>query len=291
MSAAGSLAASGIGQRIAALPLRHATVEGGVISWREAGQGEPLVLLHGISSGSASWLQQLEHLSQSFRVMAWDAPGYGESAPLPVADPRAEDYALVLHRMLSSQCGPMHLVGHSLGALVAAAYARAYPERLLSLSLLNPAVGYGSQAPEVREAKLNGRLEQVRRLGPEGLAEERAPALVSARASPAALEILRWNARRLTVGGYEQAARMLASGDLLRDLADIALPVMVLTGTADDITPPGSADEAARAGRAVSRISLDGVGHASYVEDPQGVDAALAAFIREHGTDAVEQVK
>jgi pimeloyl-ACP methyl ester carboxylesterase len=279
-----------LSQRIAAFPVRRLDAGGNVICWREAGRGVPLVLLHGISSGSASWVQQLEHLTRQFRVVAWDAPGYGGSTPLPSSDPAAMDYARSLHNLLVRLNEPVHLVGHSLGALMAAAYARAHPQTLLTLSLLNPALGYGSQPPEVRAAKLAGRLEQMRRLGPEGLAEERAPALVSRQAPTLALEILRWSARRLTVSGYEQAAHMLASGDLLRDLANIRLPVMVLTGSADDVTPPGSAAEVARA-TAARQVLLEGVGHASYVEDPRRVDAALTAFVREHDRRVLEQMQ
>jgi len=55
------------------------------ISYREAGAGPALVLLHGIGSSSASWLFQLESLA-GYRLIAWDAPGYGGSAFLSAAD-------------------------------------------------------------------------------------------------------------------------------------------------------------------------------------------------------------
>ena len=55
----------------------------GEITCLEAGSGEPLVLLHGIGSGAASWQAQLEAFSDRYRVVAWDAPGYGESALRP----------------------------------------------------------------------------------------------------------------------------------------------------------------------------------------------------------------
>jgi len=60
-------------------------------SFREAGEGPTLVLLHGIGSNAGSWCNQLVTLSDQFRVLAWDAPGYGESTPLDELQPQARD--------------------------------------------------------------------------------------------------------------------------------------------------------------------------------------------------------
>ena len=66
---------------------RFAPRKSKTISYRETGAGPALVLLHGIGSGSAGWLLQLETL-KGYRLIAWDAPGYGESENLPVEKPR-----------------------------------------------------------------------------------------------------------------------------------------------------------------------------------------------------------
>ena len=57
-----------------------APVTGGTIYYETAGEGLPLILLHGIGSNSRSWRRQLEGLSSGFKVVAWDAPGYGRSS-------------------------------------------------------------------------------------------------------------------------------------------------------------------------------------------------------------------
>lgn len=240
------------------------------------------MLLHGISSGSASWLLQLESWLTTFRVVAWDAPGYGASSPLPSPAPSARDYSAALRRLLQGCVqGRVHLVGHSLGALVAAAYCRMFPHDVRSLTLLNPALGYGDQAENVRREKLSARLEQMRQLGPEGIAAQRAPQLVSARASDLAVDVLVWNARRLSAQGYSQAAHMLAHGNLLDDLRALRLPLLVITGSEDRVTPPGSAAMAAQTHPAARVVSLPGVGHASYLECPDGVAAAFIPFAME----------
>lgn len=266
-------------RRISALPIRRLATEDGVLAWREAGQGTPMLLLHGISSGSASWLQQLETWSSQFRVIAWDVPGYGAASALGTAAPRAADYAAALARLVRHfGAGPSHVVGHSLGALIAAAYAARCPAAVRSLTLLNPALGYGAEAKHVQSEKLSGRIEQMQTLGPEGIAVQRIPLLVSRRASARSIELLQWNARRLSMAGYAAAATMLASGNLLEDIRSVTSPVLVVTGSEDRITPPASAESVVTACRAARLTFLPDVGHASYVEDPDGVAAALLPF-------------
>src|SRR5205823_12453310 len=83
----------------------------------------------------ASFRCQLEALSTRFRVVAWDAPGYGASTPLAIEHPDAGNYAAALDAWLGAlgvdRC---HLVGQSLGTLIAARFAAAQPGRVLSRS-------------------------------------------------------------------------------------------------------------------------------------------------------------
>src|SRR3546814_5731935 len=104
-------------------------------SYLAAGEGPALVLLHGIGSGARSWKNQLPSLSSSFRVVVWDAPGYGRSSPLAAEAPEAEDYADALGAFLAPLgIAGAHLVGHSLGAVIAARCALRHPPRVLTLT-------------------------------------------------------------------------------------------------------------------------------------------------------------
>lgn len=116
-----------------ALPYTSGT--GGFIRYRELigvrTQLIPVVLLHGIGSASGSWLHQLQDASLG-RVLAWDAPGYADSSPLKLAEPAAADYAQVLWAWLDAlQINEVHLVGHSLGCIMAASAARLHPASTL----------------------------------------------------------------------------------------------------------------------------------------------------------------
>src|SRR3954468_2831820 len=247
------------------------------ISYREAGAGPALVLLHGIGSSSASWLFQLESLA-GYRLIAWDAPGYGASAFLSVAEPRPADYAQALHEFLERLLlKDVVLVGNSLGCLMAGAFAAAHPERVRSMLLLGPAGGYGDLAD--REAKLAERLRQLDELGPEGLAEQRSPTLMAKGSPPLALELVRWSQRRVRPQGYRQAVYCLAQGQLVADAKRYGKKVLVACGAEDVIPPEAGCKAVARAFPRGEYRSLPGIGHAPHVEAPKLINELIAGFV------------
>src|SRR5437763_52354 len=75
------------------------------ISYRESGAGPALVCLHGIGAASAGWILQLETL-RGYRLIAWDAPGYGESDFLPIEKPKPADYRQALHCLAQGSLVP-----------------------------------------------------------------------------------------------------------------------------------------------------------------------------------------
>lgn len=251
-----------------------------VVQYRQAGQAAHAshVLLHGIGSGSGSWVRQLQAAEgrADVRLLAWDAPGYGRSAPLRPTHPVAADYARRMWAWLDAlnQTHPVTLVGHSLGALVAAAAAVLQPQRVVNLVLLAPARGYGDADEVEREAKLKGRLATLQQLGPAGLAQARAPAMLSSSATPEMVDLVRETMAQIHPGGYTQAAHMLASGRLDADLERVRTPLVVASGSADNITPPAACAEVAqRKGR--PWMDLGPVGHVCALEAAEQVNALL----------------
>lgn len=270
-----------LADRLARHPLAFVQAGAARIGYRTAGTGTPLVLLHGIGSGSASWIHQLDALADRFRMIAWDAPGYGESTPLASPAPSADDYAAVLATFLDALgIDRAIVVGHSLGALMAGAFAKRHPARCLGLVLASPAGGYGKAAAAVRDEKLNTRLAMMDELGPEGLAAKRSGNLLSADASAEARELVRFNMSRLNVGGHAQAARMLAGGDLAGDVAQYTAPALVVCGSADVVTPETGCRAIASACRGAEYRTLPGLGHACYIESPDAFAAALLDYTR-----------
>lgn len=265
-------------QRIAARLDNYGPRRSKSISYRETGTGPALVLLHGIGASSAGWLCQFETL-KGYRLVAWDAPGYGESDFLAAEEPRAADYAQALHEFLDRLLlKDVVLVANSLGCLMAAAYAAARPERVRSMILLGPAGGYGGIPAEKRDALLAERIRQLDEWGPEGLAEKRGPTLVAKNSPREALELVRWSTRRLRPQGYRQALHCLAQGRLIDDARRFHKKVLVACGTEDGVTPEAGCQAIAAAFPRAEYRSLAGLGHVPHMEAPAEINALIAGF-------------
>jgi pimeloyl-ACP methyl ester carboxylesterase len=258
-----------IDERIANFPLKKSRG----ISYRETGKGRALVLVHGIGASSASWLYQLEGL-KGYRLIAWDAPGYGESDFLKPDEPQAADYAAALREFVESLLlKDVVLVASSLGGLMAGAYARLQPERVRAVLMISPAGGRGGDPAFLKE-----RLRQFDDLGPEGLARERSPTMLGSKAQADALELVRWSQRRVRARGYRQATHALASGRLVEDARFFPKPVLVVCGTEDKITPEDGCKAVAHAYPGGQYRSLPGLGHVAHLEDPGQLNPLIADF-------------
>ncbi|KLY35969.1 hydrolase [Klebsiella oxytoca] len=232
--------------------------------FREQGSGTPLTLLHGISSGAASWHKQMA--LPGYRVLAWDMPGYGESPMLATARADAGAYADALARMLD-RAGVQKtvLLGHSLGALVAAAFAARYPQRVRYLVLADVAQGYGQAEAAQREKIWQGRQQQMA-LGGEAMAEGRTAKLLRAGAREADVATVAAGMRRLRSEGYLAAAWMLAHEDIHRWLAGYRGRFAVWCGEQDAITQPELVQGVAlRYG--MPYLAIPQAGHASYLDN------------------------
>jgi pimeloyl-ACP methyl ester carboxylesterase len=262
---------------LAAYPLQKVSTRRGIVSYREAGAGPALCLLHGISSQSGSWVHQLHALSPRFHVVAWDAPGYGESDQLLANTPATSDYADSLTELLDALgIERMLLVGSSFGALIAGDFAAARPDRVVGLVLLSPAGGYGLADASEREAKLAARLQRLGRLGPQGLAQDLPAGMLSQRASAEARTLAAWSTARIRPDGYSQAARTLANGRLIEDARKYSGPALVIAGTQDDITPAAGSERIARAfPRGTFRL-IENAGHLCHLDTPAVVSSAIA---------------
>ena len=261
-------------------PLQTVRWNGRAIAFRASGEGPPLVLLHGIGSGSASWAAQLDGLSARFRVIAWDAPGYGGSDPLPGERPPSRAYGDAVADLLDGLgLERVHLVGHSLGGLIAAAFSSRHPERLLSITLSDAAAGYSNSPEELRVGRLKARIEAMTALGPAEVAKRRAREVLSPGAPDEIYEKVRAVQSRLRPDGYAQAARMLHNSDIFPEAAAIGAPALVMYGSEDSVTPESIGRDIAAAIPGARYVTLPGLGHASYVEGPEAFNAALTGFL------------
>jgi pimeloyl-ACP methyl ester carboxylesterase len=103
------------------------------------GSGPPLFLIHGIGAARNSWAKLMPKLTSYFTVITYDLRGHGAS-PLPDAKFELADLVADLeHLRTRTGFEQAHFAGHSLGGMIGPAYARAFPDRVLSLGLLSTA--------------------------------------------------------------------------------------------------------------------------------------------------------
>jgi pimeloyl-ACP methyl ester carboxylesterase len=256
----------------------------GISYLRRAGRGEarPLVLLHGVGSNAQSYAPLLATLPPTIDALAWNAPGYADSAPLAENAPVPAHYADALARLLDALgLNRVALAGHSLGCLFAASFAVRHVDRVAAVALLSPALGYrivpGAALPDTVQA----RIDEIAALGPQAFAEKRAARLIhEPNRKPQVLAAVRSAMAALNPDAYVQAVRALGAGDLLADAPRIVAPTLVAVGAEDVITPPANA-RAARAvlGNAVGFHEIADAGHALPQEQPAVVANLLSQLI------------
>ena len=266
-------------------PVHTAATPGGQLQFRQSGNAAIApthVLLHGIGSGSASWVLQLQAAqdAENLHVLAWDAPGYAASTAVGPQHPQAADYAQVLWLWLDALQAsqpvtqPIKLVGHSLGCLMAAAAIRLAPQRVGQLFLLAPAQGYARASAPDREQKRKDRLDNLAHLGPQGMAQKRGAAMLSPSATPEQIALVQSVMAQINPAGYTQAVHLLMDGDIRADLQAVACPVVVASGSADTVTPPAGCQALATAIGA-PYFSLPDAGHVCALQSAAQVNALI----------------
>ncbi|KPN63619.1 Pimeloyl-ACP methyl ester carboxylesterase [Aliiroseovarius crassostreae] len=246
------------------------------------GLGVPLVFLHGIGSNAMSFSDILRRLPDGLRAIAWNAPGYLDSQPLSNEHPQAEDYADALADMLD-QLGVAEaiLIGHSLGTLIAAAFAAKYPHRVKQLILAASACGYRVKPGEAMPANVMARIDDLSLKGGDAFAKERAPRLVFEPVlNPAIVARIEFDMARVNPKGYAQAVYMLAAGDLEASLSAVTVDTRFIIGINDRVTPEQQTLRAVAAcakvdGKPPEVVRIDQAGHAVYQQKPDEFVSAL----------------
>jgi pimeloyl-ACP methyl ester carboxylesterase len=214
--------------------------------------------------------------------VAWDAPGYGQSTAIASPAPATADYAAAA-LALADHLGldRFHLVGHSLGALIAARVAADNPARIVTLTLASIATGHARLPEEERVRLRRGRLDDLAALGPRGMAEKRGPRLVRPDAPDDVRQAVIETMAAVTVDGYTRAVNLLSQGDTMADVArlDPALPVQFVFGADDVVTTPEQNWGVAALRPKAPLTVIPDAGHAVYLEQPAAFNRAIAAFV------------
>ncbi|MDQ2786185.1 MAG: alpha/beta hydrolase [Chloroflexota bacterium] len=256
----------------------HVTVRGLTITYDRAGEGPPLVLMHGIGANAAAWRTQLAGLADAFDVIAWDAPGYGRSSDPPCDWPMAE-YAGCLAGFLDGLgIAQAHLLGQSWGGVLAQEFYGHYPDRVSSLILSDTTLG-GDVTRDDGETRLQARLRALETMTPAAYARARAPQLLAPDPSADVLREVEAMVAQIHPTGFRSAAIALAHADARAVLPRIRVPTLVLCGEQDRVTSPAIGTRLIGEIPNARIVVFPGVGHLNNMEQPDQYNATVRAFL------------
>lgn len=254
------------------------------ISYREAGSGAPVVILHGLGGRSESWVPQYDALSDRYRIIGWDAPGYNASSEMPQDEPLIPDYVPVIKRFVDALgLDRFHLVGHSVGTVLSAAFHQAHPDRLISLTLAEAVIGSGSQPRDKQDAAIAARANDFAAMGPAEVARKKTPNSLSPNADPAVIEQAVQFASHVKVPGHLKLAAALIRVNIFDHVTPLACPGMIIAGSDDRSAPAEFVKQIADAYPGITHHVIDGIGHQIAMEKPE----KFVGLLRDH-LDAAE---
>jgi len=247
------------------------------LHYLDEGSGTPLVLLHGLGGNCHVWDEHAPIFARHHRVLRPDLRGFGES-DRPPGPYSLEDYTCDLLALLDhAGVDAMHLLGISMGGVIAQRFVLDHPERVRSVVLVSTSseVGPRAQAAWLRLADL---------IEKRGFQENRVDA--SRSVSPAFAERFPERVRQLEDAtrqceplAYAAAARAVAAYNFTAELARVRKPVLIFQGLDDQLTPPGGSVKMARALPCARLLLVPSAGHNLPLEQPEAFGCGVLSFL------------
>jgi pimeloyl-ACP methyl ester carboxylesterase len=258
---------------------RHVTTPDGLrIAYERAGAGTALVLLHGFIVDRRMWRPQIEDLSHDFDVIAWDAPGCGDSDDPPeefTMAQFAECLALVLD---DAGVGTAHLLGLSWGGTLALEFYRMYAHRVRSLVLAGTYAGWTGSLGEGAAAQRLAQCLRDSELPAEAWVRDWAPAAFSEGVSDALIDEFATLMQDFHPVGFRAMSRAVTP-DFSDVLDGVRVPTLLLWGD-DDKRSPLQCGEMMRGRIPGARlVVIPNAGHVSNFEQPGRFNAEVRAFV------------
>ncbi len=242
-----------------------------------------MVLVHGVGLRSEVWDPQVAAFSTSHRVIVYDTLGHGGS-DLPPDSASLGTYVAQLEGLLDAlQISRAVVIGHSMGAIIATAFAIANPARVAALGALCPVY---DRSAESRAAAL-ARAETLATAGPAAGVDATLARWFGDDAGPGARDkaaVLRAWLAAADATGYARAYRVFVSSDeaIVGRLGMLAMPALFLAGSHDPNSTPAMATRMATEAPHGQAVVLPNARHMVPFVSPEPVNARLRAFLEEH---------
>jgi pimeloyl-ACP methyl ester carboxylesterase len=250
--------------------------EGLDIAYERAGEGPPLVFVHGAAGDSRYWRPQLA-LADAFTVVAWDEPGAGRSSDVP-ADFTLTDYASCLAALVEEiGLGPANLVGLSWGGSVVLELYRHHPDLVATMILADSYAGWKGSLPEEEVRARVAGLHQ--KLAAPGEFDPTLPGLFAGEPPAEFAPLLEAVAADIRPASMKTALLIMAETDQRDLLPHIAVPTLLIWGELDARSPLDVARQLERAIPGAELVVIPGSGHVSNLERPEEFNRAVREFL------------
>jgi len=258
----------------------YADVNGTTLYFEVAGTGHPLVLIHGFGGNLKMWDDQFSQFALHYKVIRYDVRGFGKSA-IPVEGEsyrHEEDLKALLEHLDINKAS---LIGQSMGGGIAIDFAIAYPESTHSLVLVDSSLGGHRRSKDYNDL-MTEMFSKGREEGPEAVLEILLSSALLEAASEKPTVISRFKRIMSTYSGWhlvnEDPQRVLPI-PAIRQLDKIVFPTLIIVGERDmphfhciaDVLEEGIPNS--------HKVTLEGVGHVSNMEDPESFNKEVLSFL------------
>ena len=247
------------------------------VAYRQEGNGDPVLLIHGFCGSSGYWNNIIDKLAQTYRVIALDLPGHGDSA-MQENITEIDQYATFIKDFIDVlNIDKVTMFGHSLGGYITLAFAEKYSSRLKGFSLIH-STGY----PDSKEAK-KGRDASANKINTEGMEafiDGLVPKLFSSKHLESHLkeitEVKKIGYTTSSGGAKNALIAMKNRKDRLEVIESTNLPVLLIAGEEDQLIPSEKVFTAN--GKHITQILIHDAGHMSMYEAPKELIQAITEF-------------
>jgi pimeloyl-ACP methyl ester carboxylesterase len=256
-------------------------VQGLRIAYTRAGEGPPLVLLHGNpGDGPSTWHPQIAELSEEFTVVAWDGPGAGRSSDPPESFTHGDYADCVAGFVTALGLERPHVAGVSVRGGLALELYRRHRGIPRTLILASAYAGWAGSLPAEETAKRLQQFERLADVPPDRFVREVAPTMFSDHAPPELVDRFVAAMAEFHPAGLRSMARAFAKADLRDVLPRVDVPTLLLYGEKDVRAPLAVAEQLHSAIPRSRLVVFPRIGHVCNLEAPDRFNSELRAFVR-----------
>lgn len=240
---------------------------------------QTVLCLHGIGGDDASFQPQLKGLSGSFRVVAWNMPGYRESGvqnSLTFKGLAQSLQALVV----ALDCGPVHIIGQSIGGMIAQEFYHRFAGQVSSLILVATTTAFGGKDDTFKNAFLEARLKPLDEgKSMQEIAAEAMPSIVAHGTDKLIVRAAIDSMAAVKPDIYRDVLRCLVTFNRREEYNEISCPVCVVSGSDDTNAPATTMRKMADKLSHAEYHEIAGAGHLVNLEKAEEFNAIAKAFL------------